>query len=179
MLQLSSRSSCKLFVPKCKYRLFIIRTKTDLRDCVVCILHVYRVVDMSFECLVFGSAPVLYIDQKISNGFALILLRGFAHENLPLTQLCAAALNSSTYRCNLGCSCWCERPSLESFTCADFQWFLIMTSELKKTKKSWLLQLHFGEIIRGYHGDMLFIKHVINSWIFRGKPLANPFWRID
>lgn len=129
---------------------------------------------MSFECFVFGCVPVLYIDQKISNGFSLILLRGFAHANLPLTQLCETALNSSTYLCNLGCSSWCERPSLVSFTCADFQWFLILTSELKKTKRliiiiyfwwnqkriTWLIcSLHSMQWIAEYSEENLLLIH--------------------
>lgn len=59
-----------------------------------------------------------------------------------------------------------------SFTCADFQGFLILTSEVKKTKRA------------NYYGLFLVkedntVQPVMKSGIFRGKPFANPFSRLN
>lgn len=89
--------------------------------------------DMSFEWLVFGAVLVVCIDQWISDGFSVILLGGFAHAELQLTQATSDCMKyTCTYLCNLGWSPQCERASLVSSSTADVHWFLFLNSEGKE-----------------------------------------------
>lgn len=61
-----------------------------------------------------------------------------------------------------------------SFTCADFQGFLILTSEVKKTKRANYCSLF---LVKSEEDNT--VQPVMNGGIFRGKPFANPFSRLN